>query len=238
MKKNLLITILATLTISVVAQTTRQERQQRQRAGNERSVIMTERGVDDPRAHAILNDVRRNLNSFRSLRIEFTFTFTDVHEQTNESHRGTILLRGDRYNLKFMEQNIISDGRTVWSFNSNTNEVHINQANSRDTEMFNPIALLNNYEENFRAILIREDVERGVPAMIIDLRPFEARTYHKVRVITDKARHTIMTIEIHEKGGTILAFRVDRMQTNVPAPDSEFRFNASGHPGVEVVDMR
>ena len=154
MKKILLITTLATLAISAVAQTSRQDRQREA----QRSVVATERGIDDPRAHAILNDVRKNLKSFRSLKIDFTFLSENRNERTSESQKGTILIRGDRFNLDFMEQTMISDGKTSWGFNRNTNEVHINRANPKDTEMLNPLALIDNYEKNFRAKLIREDI--------------------------------------------------------------------------------
>jgi outer membrane lipoprotein-sorting protein len=137
-----------------------------------------------------------------------------------------------------MEQTMISDGKTVWSFNQNAKEVQINKADPRDTETLNPLALIENYEKNYRAKLIREDRERGIDVVIIDLQPFEGRSFHKVRILTDKAKKTIVSFEVHEKSGIIMTFRVDKMQTNVFAPDSEFKFDASKHPGVEVIDMR
>ena len=234
MKKILTIIILTTLTICVVAQNPRQ----RPPRGSERSVVSTERGIDDPRAHAILSDVRKHLKSFRSLKIEFTFLMENRNERTSESQKGTILIRGNRYRMDFMGQTMISDGRTAWSFNREANEVVISTADPKDMETLNPLALLENYEKNFRAKLIREDRDRGVAVMIIDLQPFENRSFHKVRVITDKDKNTIVATEIHEKNGTTMTFRVDRMQTNVPAPDSEFRFDVSKHQGIEVIDMR
>jgi outer membrane lipoprotein-sorting protein len=234
MKKILLITILTTLVFNVVAQNN-QARQQRR----EQNKTFTQHGVDDPAAHTILRDVRRNLKSFNSLRFEFTFLAENRTDRSqNDIQKGTMLLKGDKYKLEFMGQTMISDGKTVWSLNPNTKEVHISQVNPRDTETLNPLALLENYEKNYRAKLIREDQDRGVDVMIIDLQPFEGRSFHKVRILTDKTKKTIVSTEIHEKSGTVLTFRVDRMQTNVSAPDSGFKFDASRHPGFEVIDMR
>jgi outer membrane lipoprotein-sorting protein len=133
---------------------------------------------------------------------------------------------------------MISDGKTVWNFNRETQEVHITEHNPADMETMNPLALINNYERNFRAKLIREDRDNGIPVMIVDLNPLTVRSYHKIRVVSDKAKNTIVFSEIHEKNGTIFTFRVNRMQTNVSAPDRDFTFNASRHPGVEVIDLR
>ena len=234
MKKLLFLTILIIGTISAAAQPAgRAER----RAGQQ-GIVMTERGVDDPQAHAILNDVRRHLQSFNSMRIEFTLTQENRQDGTRESEKGTILMKGEKYVLNFMGLNSISDGKNVWNFNKDANEVHITEHNPNDMETMNPLALIHNYERNFRAKLIREDIDNDIPVMIVDLNPLTNRAFHKIRVVSDKARHTIVFTEIHNKNGTIFTFRVDRMQTNVSAPDREFTFDAARHPGVEVVDLR
>jgi outer membrane lipoprotein-sorting protein len=232
MKKILFSIILTTLIINVVAQNHRQQRR-------EQNKTFTPHGVDDPAAHAILNDVRKNLKSFKSLKINFTLiTENRTDRSSNAVEKGTILIRGDKYNLNFLGLNQISDGKTVWNFNAETKEVYIVHANPKDVEMLNPLAMLETYEKNFRAKLIREELENGISVAIIDLQPFENRSFHKVRMVTDKTKKTIIRIEIHEKSGTTMTFRIDQMQTNVSAPDSEFKFDASKHPDVEVVDMR
>jgi outer membrane lipoprotein-sorting protein len=242
MCKHLTITILTILAISAFAQTP-QNRRQRNAQGQHnvqgQGVTRTERGIEDPRAHEILNAVRRHLKSFNSIKIEFTYVHENRITNTRDnSMKGTLLLRGNRYNLTFMGQNSRSDGKTVWNYNRDTREIYIENADPKSMETMNPIALIETYEQNFRAKLIREDVENGVAVMHIDLIPFEARSFHKIRMITDKARNTIVATEIHEKGGSIFTFRVDRMQTNVSAPNSEFTFDLSKLPGVEVIDLR
>ncbi|MCL2417070.1 MAG: outer membrane lipoprotein carrier protein LolA [Bacteroidales bacterium] len=217
---------------------TRLERRE-QRAGS--GVVRTERGIDDPAAHAILDNIRRNLRSFRSLKFDFTLIMenrSEMERTRNTVGSGTILMRGDSYNMNFMEMTTISDGRTIWNFNAETNEVYISQSNPNDLETMNPLVLINTYEDHFRSVLIREEIENNVLVAVIDLRPFEARSFHRVRVIANLENNTLVRTEVHDKDGTVLTFRVDRMQTNVPAPNSEFTFSAARHPGVEVIDLR
>ena len=233
MKKILIILIF----VGFIADSFSQNQQRQPR--REQNKTFTQHGIDDPAAHVILRDVRKNLNSFKSLKFDFTFLINNQNDRTQNSiEKGSILIKGEKYNLNFMKMNGISDGKTVWNFNSETREVHISKANPQDIETLNPLALLETYEKNFRAKLIREDQERGIDVMIIDLLPFENRSFHKVRVLTDRAKKTLVSMEIHDKNGTTMTFRIDRMQTNVSAPDSEFKFDISKHPGVEVVDMR
>lgn len=237
MKKALFATIFTALIVSSFAQTRLERREQRAGGG----VVRTERGIDDPAAHAILNNVRRNLQSFRNLKFNFTLITenrSEIERTRNTIGSGTILMRGDSYNLNFLDMNTISDGRTVWNFNAETNEVYISQSNPDDLETMNPLIMINTYEDHFRSILIREEIENNISVAIIDLRPFETRSFHRVRMIVNVQNNTLVRTEVHERDGTVLTFRIDQMQTNVPAPASEFRFDISRHPGVEVIDLR
>ncbi len=234
MKKILFITTLATLAISVSAQKNNRREQRKAK----RETVKTEKGVDDPKAHTILSAVREKLKSYTTLKIDFTYLLENKKEKIKDSKKGNILIKGDKYKLDFMGQNSISDGKSVWSYNKENKEVQITEVNPKESEAMNPIAMIDNYEKNYRAKLIREDKEKGVPVMIVDLNPLENRNFHKVRIVSDKAKKTIIYSEVHDKNGSIYTFRVDKMQPNVNAPDSEFTFDTSKYPGVEIIDMR
>ena len=233
MNRLLSLTLLVTLTISGFTQNPRRE----QRKANQ-ELRRTERGIDDPKAHEILDGVRKQLKSYSSIKIDFTYLLENKQEKISDSKKGTILIKGNQYNLNFMGQNSISNGKTVWNYNKDAQEVQIMDVDPKSTDLLNPIALIDNYEKDFRAKLIREDKQNGVAVMIVDLNPYTNRNFHKIRMVTDKAKKTIICMEIHDKNGTVITFRIDKMQTNVAAPDSEFRFNVARHPGVEVIDLR
>ncbi|MDR2907323.1 MAG: outer membrane lipoprotein carrier protein LolA [Bacteroidales bacterium] len=235
MKKILTIIILLTLTISsAISQNPRREQRRAQK-----EIKKTERGgIDDPKAHKVLDAVRKQLKSYTSLKIDFSYLLENKQEKIKDQKKGTILLKNNKYNLTFMGQNSISDGKNVWSYNKESKEVQITEVDPQASEIMNPIALIDNYEKNFRAKLIREDKDKGIPVMIVDLNPLRNRNFHKVRIVSDKAKNTIVYSEIHDKNGTIITFRVDKMQPNAPAKDSDFSFDVAKFPGVEVIDMR
>jgi len=234
-KKVLVIIVLTAFVVSGFSQTRLERREQRENV----RVIHTERGIDDPAAHAILGNVRRNFESFRSLKFHFSvITENRMEGVRNTVGNGTILMRGDSYNLSFLEMTTISDGRTVWNFNSETNEVYISRVNPDDFETMNPLMLINSYQDHFRGTLIREQMENNIHVAIIDLRPFETRNFHRVRMVVNMQNNSLVRSEIHDRDGTILIFQIDQMQTNVPTPSNQFRFDVARHPGVEVIDLR
>ncbi len=239
MKKFLIIAVLAGFTLGGFAQRNNPKQQQRREQRKaKRETVRTQKGADDPKAHNVLKALRNQLKSYTSIRIDFTYLLENKTEKIKDSKKGDILIKGNKYNLNFMGQNSRSDGKNVWNYNKDAKEVQITEVNPDDSETMNPIALIDNYENSYRAKLIREDKEKGVPVMIVDLLPLENRNHHKVRIVSDKAKNTIVYSEIHDKSGSVYTFRVDKMQTNVPAPDGEFMFDAAKHPGVQVIDMR
>ena len=77
-------------------------------------------------------------------------------ENINESKDGTIYIKGDKYNLDISGQNVISDGKTIWTYIKDADEIHINNVNPDDESLsFNK--LLTNYNKDFRSKLIREE---------------------------------------------------------------------------------
>jgi len=235
MKKILFTVTLLTLSICIFAQGSRRE-QRKARKEEKKELAKTNKGVDDPQAHEILKDVRKQLKSYKSLKIDFSYLLENKNEKIKDNKKGTILIKGNMYNLNFMGQNSISDGKNIWNYNKEAKEIQITEVNPKETEALNPIALIDNYEKNYRAKLISEG-NKDKDIVIIDLIPLENRNFHKVRIATDKAKKIVYS-EIHDKNGTVITFRVDKMQTNVSTKDSDFKFEASKYPNVEVIDMR
>ena len=73
---------------------------------------------------------------------------------------------------------------------------------------------------------------------IIDLTPKNGQSYYKIRIVVDKAKKEIIRTSIYEKDNTIYTYYFDTFTTNTALDDSNFKFNASKFPGVEVNDMR
>lgn len=238
MKKILLIALLLSISISGFSQRNDLKQQRREQRKAKREISRTSRGIDDPKAHQVLNAIRKQLKSYTGLKIDFTYLLENKAEKIKDSKKGNIAIKGNKYSLNFMGQNSRSDGKNVWNYNKDAKEVQISEVNPEDADAMNPVAIIDNYEKNYRAKFIREDKNRGNPVLIVDLIPLENRNHHKVRIVSNKAKNTIVYSEIHDKNGSIFTFRVDKMQTNIALSDHEFSFDAANYPGVEVIDMR
>ncbi len=190
-------------------------------------------GQTDKKAKTVLDEVSAKTKAFKTIKIEFTYKMENPGQNISESFSGTLLSKGDSYKLMFSGQEVISDGKTVWTFLKDANEVQINEA-TKDDDSFTPTNLLTTYSENFKAKMLQETAK----LYVIELTPVQKKNINKVKVSIDKARKIVSSLTIFDKNGSTYTYTVNKFETDLPYKDTMFTFKASDHPGVEVIDMR
>jgi len=194
--------------------------------------------VNDQKANTILQNLANKMKSYSSMKIEFTYILENKAEKINQSKTGVITIKGDKYYLNISGQRIISDGKTVWTYIPDADEVQINNVNPNDENAINPAKLLTNYNQNYRAKLIKEFNSGGTITQVIDLIPLKGKAFFKIRINVDKNKLQILSTEIYNKNGSTYSYKVTKFTPNLKTLDSEFVFKPSEFPGVEINDMR
>ena len=185
------------------------------------------------KARTILDDVSARTKAYKTIKIDFTYTMVNPGQNINESFTGTLFSKGDSYKLLFSGQEVISDGKTVWTYLKDANEVQVNEA-TNDDDSFTPTNLLSSYTDNFKAKLLSEDAKQYV----IELTPVQKKNFNKVKVVIDKSKKVLNSLAIFDKNGSTYTYSVNKFETDMPLKESMFTFSAETHPGVDVIDMR
>ncbi len=194
--------------------------------------------ITDAKANETLNKLSAKMKSFVNYKIEFVYTLENKAEKIKQSKNGTAIIKGDKYSLNVSGQRIICDGKTVWTYIPDADEVQINNVNLKDDDALNPSKLFSTYEKNYKAKLIKEVNQAGVLTQIIDLTPIKGKAFFKVRLTIDKTKMQIVSTEIYNKNGSTYMYKVNKFLSNLKISDAEFTFKASDFPGVEINDMR
>jgi len=209
MKKLLLILLVASITISVFAQ-------------------------NDKKATAILDEVSAKTKAYKTIKIDFTYAMDNAKEKIHDKFKGTLIAKGDKYKLTAAGQDVISDGKTVWTYLKEAKEVQINNV-GEDDDSFTPTKLLSGYSKDFKSKFIEEKGNE----QILELYPLKkGKNFTKVQLTIDKAKKQISKFVIYDRSASTFSYIVDKFVTDQPISDAVFTLNKAEHPGVEFNDMR
>jgi outer membrane lipoprotein-sorting protein len=209
MKKLLTIAILAVFTLTTFAQ-------------------------NDKKAAAILDEVTAKTKLYKTIKIEFTYAMDNAKEKIHDKFKGSLLSKGDKYKLTAAGQDVISDGKTMWTYLREAKEVQINNA-GEDDESFTPTKLLSGYNKDYKSKFIEE---KGSD-QIIELYPLKkGKSFTKVQLTIDKNKKQISKFVIYDRSGSTFSYIVDKFVADQVIADNVFSFNKAEHPGVEINDMR
>ena len=193
----------------------------------------------DPAAKALLDKVQAKYNSYKTMQADFTLTI-EIPEEPAEVQKGKFMQAGDKYRLEAEAQTMVSDGKTLWLYMKNSQEVQINDVDEEEGEVLSPSSFLKFYEsEKFVYVLINEFPENGVVVQQIEFKPLEEDSeYHKVRLTLNKKTNDVMRIKAFSKDGSRFTFELGKLIANPALPASTFNFAKSECPACHFEDLR
>lgn len=194
--------------------------------------------VKDAKAQEILKGVSAKYKSLKSIAADFVITIEDLKDKTTNNQKGSILIKGDKYKLKLANQEIISDGKTVWTYLKDANEVQIDDVKLND-DAISPATIFTIYEKGFNSRFIEEKVENGKSIQKIELVPVDKKKkYFKVALNIDAKEKMLVSAKVFDKNGNHYNYSIEKFAHDVPAADDQFTFDKNKYPGVEVIDLR
>ena len=202
----------------------------------------------DAQAKAILAPVSQKYRTYNAIKSDFTFTLDNAQAGMKIIQNGTLITepKTNKYKITLysqgsttqIEQEIISDGKTQWVYNREDKEVQVSNANHSSND-FNPAQLFTIYEHGYKYLYTGEQKIAGKVYQNIELTPEDdKKAIFKVKLTIDKVKKQLYSALLFDKNGNRYTYTVRTFTPNVPAPDATFAWDAKGHPGVEVVDLR
>jgi outer membrane lipoprotein carrier protein len=191
----------------------------------------------DEKAFALLEEVSNATKSTTSIKADFMYTMDNPSANIHETRKGTLLVSGDKYQLKAAGQTIFCDGKTVWTYIGESNEVQISDLNMSD-DAITPSRLLTSYNANYRSKIISDKDAAADNLVAVELLPTKSTSFSKAILIIDKNLKQVKMFKIFDKNGNTFTYKVTLYQTNIPVKAGDFTFMEADYPDVEVIDMR
>lgn len=181
-------------------------------------------------ADEFLNSIVESYKSYDDISIVFNYKIINEKMGVNESSRGYGSIKGNSYMINVDGQELICDGKTLWTHLIEDEEVMISEVT--DDNDTSPIAILNSLSNNISTKLLSIS-----PNITIEVVENEQSTFEKLHINVD-SNLKLKDIHIFLGDGNELIYEITELTTNQNLPDSMFIFDETIHPNVEVIDMR
>ena len=196
-------------------------------------------GKSDPEAKKILDAVSAKFKTYKTVKANFTLKIENAQGKVQGTKTGAVQMKGNSYRVSITGQEIMSDGKTVWTYDKAANEVQVTTLDNSAGNITPQKLFTNFYDKDFLYVQ-NEDVKRnGKVYQVIELTPIDkTKPFFKVVVEVDKASRNIASTKVFEKNGNRYTYAVGSMTPNQAIADDVFVFDAKKYPGVEVIDLR
>ncbi len=188
-------------------------------------------------AQSVLNQTSSTLRSAGGIEATFEGTQFKGSKETGTA-TGSIQISGNKFKLSSSSLTSWFDGRTQWTLLAGSDEVNVSNPTAAELQQINPYTFLNLYKKGYT--LTMRDVS------------YHGATCHEVRMVAqgrqsniqqliaviDKQTHYPLSIRIKNSKGDWSRIRVSNIRAHQKWADSNFRFDAKQHPGIEVIDLR
>ncbi|MBI1805443.1 MAG: outer membrane lipoprotein chaperone LolA [Ignavibacteria bacterium] len=185
----------------------------------------------------IISKLQRKYDSIRDVSITFRQDVQFGVTKAEQSFSGKLLMKkGNRYRIEMDQQTIVTDGKSVWSFNKPNNQVLIDNFKENPAS-FSPDKVLVNVPNNYSSTVIGKERLGSQEATVLKLipkNPTSSLKWMKVWVDTDEL--LMKKIQMLETSDNLMTYVVTDIKLNPGLADSQFQFEPP--TGVEVIDLR
>lgn len=192
----------------------------------------------DPKALEILDAMSKKYKSFVAFEANLSVALTNDTEKIKEEFKGKITVKGDKYKLSLPEQEVINNGKTVWTYLPDAKEVNIDNVDAKTDEV-NPSKFYEIYKKGFKYLQMEDIMEGTVSCNVVDLVPEKRDAqYFKIKMNISKKDKSVLSFTMFDKSGNRYKYTISKFSGNAKIDDSVFAFDPKKYPGVEVIDLR
>ena len=183
-------------------------------------------------AEKIIRVMVDQMRSHKNVEMVFNYQISPDGKTLGESEKGHAWLQGEAYKIEMTDQQTISDGKTIWSYLIDDEEVMVSNA-SEGTDN-TPLKLLTSLDESYVATLSGIDA-KGIAT--IELANPKGQ-YKRVTMKVDTKKTELKSADIYLEDGNKFIIKVEEMKYDQKLDNKFFTFEEAKHPEVDVIDMR
>jgi outer membrane lipoprotein-sorting protein len=194
----------------------------------------------DPAAQEILDRVATKTKQYQSFQADFSLIVVDHKEDTRNTSVGNIIIKGEKYRITAAGSTVYFDGKTMWTYVQDDNEVTITEPDSQDDNFLsNPANIFTWYNRDFKYQYRGETTIEGIEMHEIDMFPKNLdQPYSRIKIFIVKDSEQLAIISSIGKDGIDYSVFVKNFIPDKVVADDAFIFDPVKHKKVTIIDMR
>ena len=183
-------------------------------------------------AEALIRVLVDQIKSHQNVEMTFNYQISPDGKQMGDSEKGHAWLQGEAYKVEMDNQQTISDGKTIWLYLVEEEEVMISNATEGTDNT--PLKVLTSLDDNYVATLTGIDAQ-GIAT--IELANPKGQ-YKRVTLKINAKKSELKSADIYLEDGSKFVINVEEMKFDQKLDNKFFTFDTKKHPKVDVIDMR
>jgi len=201
------------------------------------AIIGAQAATKDPAARKILDATANHLNGAGGIKAAFTASSLQGKKIVGTT-RGTILLKGKKFQLTTAEMLTWFDGKTQWSMQPGDSEVAMQEPTAQEQQAMNPYAFINIYKKGFNYKKREGKMINGKQGYKVTLTAENKKQRVQEIYLEIDKQYNPVRISIREGKNQWTRLVISSIQTGLKFADSQFVFPSKDYPKAEIIDLR
>jgi len=191
-------------------------------------------------ADALLTELSEKAQNYGTVSASYTSEMVDLKNDLNEKMEGDITIEGSKVNLDLGNYVVISDGVTVWTYDTESNECYVDDAEILIEDGMDPSKIFTIWEDNYNTEWKGRMLVNGKDCVQINLYPSgdDEKSFHTLQLFTDDEAMEVVRLIVKRREGTDTEYNISRFETGVTISEGAFKFSEQKYPGVSIIDNR
>lgn len=190
---------------------------------------------NDSQAKQVLDATAKRINGASGIDASFKITnFVAGNEQG--AGTGNIQIKGKKYKVTTGDQISWFDGKTLWNYSSDIEEVNVTIPTRKELQSMNPYAFVTLYKHGYKYSMQKVSYN-GKEMYDVKLIAEKSSSDIPEIIITISKDYTPACIRMRQ-GKNWNRITITKFNTSKTFNDSYFTFPSSQYPDAEIIDMR
>jgi outer membrane lipoprotein-sorting protein len=191
-------------------------------------------------AKQLLDMVSEKMGAYTNMQIGFSTSLSNedagIEENDEPPHNGKITLKGEKYNLDYLGNTFIFDGKQLYVINHDDKEVIIEEDMSDDEGFIYPSKLLTFYKEGYNYKMGDMVNMSGRKIQFVELTPIDSNSeIVKVELGIDaKSKHIYQMIQ-QGANGAKTTLTINQFKSNQDISDLLFQFDKAKYEKMDYI---